>query len=96
MKELNPFTYSEAVEGRVQKQEGRKQHERFPAFLAVKIYWSPQEYTVNAQTNRQIHGKCICTHPHGTTYFAELWEHLSFGKVTIISVKTLLSQDSSL
>ena len=91
MNELSPFTYSEAVEGRVQKREGRKQHERFTVFVAVKIYWSPQEYTVNAQTNRQIHGKCICTHPHGTTYFAKLWEQLSFGKVTIISVKSLLS-----
>ena len=38
MKELSLFTYSVAVEGRVQKGEGRKHHERLTAFIAVKNF----------------------------------------------------------
>ena len=69
--------------------------ELYPQTWRQATCWSPQDYAVNAQlmdSQRQTHKWTT----YGITHFAELREHLSFGKVTVMAVKTLWSHDSSL
>ena len=79
-------TYSLSISGSVNRGHSVYVDGKLEQKVVLKVVGAHKtvQWMHSSPTNRQKYGTYVCSWPHWATCFAELQEHLSFGKVAVI------------